>query len=80
MHAVHVGAGDDDDLVVAQAVETALDVERGMERVELLVFVDDFFREAVGVSDAFDERIVSCVSHACPTTFKIPARDDDDRE
>ena len=49
VHAVHVGVGRDDDLVVAQAVEAVLDVERGLEKVELLVLVDDFFREAVGV-------------------------------
>ncbi len=49
VHAVHVGVGGDDDPVVAQAVEALLDVQGGLEEVELFVLVDDFFREAVGV-------------------------------
>ena len=49
VHAVDVGVGGDDDLVVAQAVEAVLDVERGLEEVEFLVLVDDFLGEAVGV-------------------------------
>jgi hypothetical protein len=49
VHAVHVGVGGDDDLVVAQAVEAVLDVQRGLEEVKLLVLVDDLLGEAVGV-------------------------------
>src|SRR4030095_9457427 len=49
VHAVHVGVGGDDDLVVAQPVEPFLDIQRGLEEVKLLVLVDDFFREAVSV-------------------------------
>ena len=41
VHAVHVGVGGDDDLVVAQFVEVVLDVQRVLEEVKLLVLVDD---------------------------------------
>ena len=49
MHAVDVGIGGDDDLVVAQPIEALLDVERGLEQVKFLVLVDDLLGEAVGV-------------------------------
>ena len=49
VHAVHVGVGGDDDLVVAQAVEAVLNIESGLEEVKLLVLVDDLLGEAVGV-------------------------------
>jgi hypothetical protein len=42
VHAVHVGIGGDHDLVVAQAVEVFLDLER-VGGGKLLVLVDDFF-------------------------------------
>ena len=49
VHAVHVGIGGDDDAVVAQSVEAVLDVERGLQQVELLVFVDDLLGQAEAV-------------------------------
>ena len=49
MHAVHVGIGSHDDLVVAQSVEPVLDVERGLQEVELLIFVDHLFGQSEAV-------------------------------
>ena len=49
VHAVHVGIGSHDDLVVAQPVQTVLNVERGLQEVELLIFVDHFFRQPEAV-------------------------------
>lgn len=41
VHAVDVGVGRDDDLVVAQAVHALLDIQRALEEVEFLVLVDN---------------------------------------
>ena len=49
VHAVHVGIGGDDDAVVAQSVQAVLDVERGLQQVELLVLVDDLLGQAEAV-------------------------------
>jgi hypothetical protein len=49
VHAVHIGIGGDDDAVVAQAVHAVLDVERGLDQVELLVLVHHLLGEAVAV-------------------------------
>ena len=46
VHAVDVGIGGDDHVVVAQAVEAVLDVERGLQKIELLVFVDNLACQA----------------------------------
>ena len=58
MHAVDVGVGSDDDLVVAQPVEPVLDVEGSLQEVELLVLVDDLLRQPKGV-----ERLASQAEH-----------------
>jgi hypothetical protein len=44
VHTVHIRIGGDDDLVVAQAIHAVLDVERGLDQVELLVLVHHFLR------------------------------------
>ncbi len=49
MHAVVVGIGCYDDLVVAQAIEAVLDIECGLQEIELLVLVHHFLRELVAV-------------------------------
>ena len=49
MHAVDVGIGRDDDLVVAQTVDAVLDAEGAHDVVELLVLVDRLAPHAVGV-------------------------------
>ena len=49
VHAIHVGIRGDHDFVVAQAVEAFLDVQRRLEKMKLLVLVDHFLREPVGV-------------------------------
>ena len=49
VHAVHVGIGRHDDLVVAQSVQPVLDVERGLQEVELLIFIDNLFRQSEAV-------------------------------
>ena len=49
VHAVHVGIRRNHDFVVTQAVEAFLDVQRGLQQVKFLVFVDHFLREPVSV-------------------------------
>ena len=49
VHAVHVGVGSDDDLVVTQVLHILLDVERRLQEVELLVLVNHLLREPVAV-------------------------------
>ena len=49
VHAVHIGVGGDDDLVVTQVLHVLLDVERRLQEVELLVLVDHLLREPVAV-------------------------------
>ena len=49
VHAVDIGIGGHDDLVIAQRVETVLDVESCLQEVELLVLIDHFLRQAIGV-------------------------------
>ena len=56
MHAVDIGIGGDDDVVVAQVVQRVLDVEGGLEGVQLLVFVDHLLCLAVGVHGLASQR------------------------
>lgn len=56
VHAVDVGISGDDHIVVAQAFETLLDVERSLEEVEFLVFIYHFAGHAVGVEGFAAER------------------------
>ena len=49
MHPVDVGVRRDNDLVVTKAVESVLDVEGGLQQVELLVLIDHFFGQAVAI-------------------------------
>ena len=49
MHAVDIGIGGDDDLVVAQVIHVLLDVQRRLKEVELLVLVDHLLRQSVAV-------------------------------
>ena len=43
VHAVDIGIGSHDHLVIAQCVESVLDVKGCLQEVELLVFVDHLF-------------------------------------
>ena len=45
VHAIDVGIGGDDDSVIAQVFNAVLDVERGLEQGELLVFIHDLARQ-----------------------------------
>ena len=45
VHAVDIGIGSHDDLVVTQGVETLFYVESGLEEVKLLVLVDHLLGE-----------------------------------
>ena len=49
MHAIDVGIGCDDHLLVAQRIEALLNVEGALQAVELIVLVDDFLAQAEGV-------------------------------
>ena len=49
VHAVDIGIGGDDDLVVAQVIHVLLDVQRRLKEVELLVLVDHLLRQSVAV-------------------------------
>ena len=46
VHAVNIGIGSHDDLVVTQGVQTFLDVEGCLQQVELLVLIDHLLGEA----------------------------------
>ena len=56
MHTVDIGIGGDDDIVVAQAVDSLLDVEGGLEEVELLVLVDHLAGHPEGVEGLTAQR------------------------
>ena len=49
VHAIDVGVGGEDDLLIAEVIDGVLDIERVLEEIEFLVFVDDLFGEAEGV-------------------------------
>ena len=45
VHAVDISIRSHDDLIISEGVETFLDVEGGLQQVELLVLVDHLFRQ-----------------------------------
>ena len=49
MHAVHIGIGSDNHLVVSELIESFFDIERRLQAVELLVFIHHFLGEAIRV-------------------------------
>ena len=49
VHAVDIGIGGDDDVVVAQVLNVLVDVQGGLQQVELLVLVAHFLGHAQAV-------------------------------
>jgi len=49
VHAVDIGIGSHDNLVVAQVVESLLDIEGGLKQVKLLVLIDHLLRQSEAV-------------------------------
>ena len=47
VHTIHIGIGGNYHLVVAQGVETILNVERSLKQIELLVLVDHLLGQSV---------------------------------
>jgi hypothetical protein len=58
VHAVDIGIGGDDDLVVSQSVEAVLNVECSLQQIELLVLIDHLFCQAETV-----ERLAAQAEH-----------------
>ena len=46
MHAINIGIGCHDDLVVSQCVETIFNVKSSLEEIKLLVFIYDLLGES----------------------------------
>ena len=49
MHAIDIGISRNHDVVIAEAIKPILNIERVLQQVELLVFVNDFFAQTKGV-------------------------------
>ena len=49
MHPIVIGIGGDDDAVVAQPIETILDVESSLQEVKFLILIDDLLALPVAV-------------------------------
>ena len=47
MHTVNIGIRGDDNLVVAQIIHILVDIERRLQKVELLILVDHLLRQTV---------------------------------
>ena len=49
MHTIVIGIGSDDDAVVAQSIESVLNVECRLQEVKLLILIDDLLALPVAV-------------------------------
>ena len=58
VHAVHIGIGGDDDVVVAQVLNVLVDVQGGLQEVELLVLITHFLGHSQAV-----ERLAAQAEH-----------------
>ena len=58
VHAVNIGIGGDDDIVVAQVLDVLVDVQGGLQEVELLVLVAHFLGHSQAV-----ERLTTQAEH-----------------
>ena len=47
VHTVNIGIRGDDNLVVAQIIHILVDIERRLQKVELLILVDHLLRQTV---------------------------------
>ena len=83
VHAVHIGVGGDDHLVVTQVLHVLLDVERRLQEVELLVLVDHLLREPVTVQRLAPQREDRLRAHVARggdrTRGRVALRNEDHR-
>ena len=83
VHAVHIGVGGDDHLVVTQVLHVLLDVERRLQEVELLVLVDHLLREPVTVQRLAPQREDRLRTHVARggdrTRGRVALRNEDHR-
>ena len=49
MHAIHIGIGSNNDIVVAQVLQTVFNVEGMLKKIEFFVLVDDLLGQAKGI-------------------------------
>ena len=49
MHTIVIGIGSDDDAVVAQSIESILDVECRLQEIKFLILIDDLLALPVAV-------------------------------
>ena len=49
MHAVNIGIGGNNNLVIAQRVKSVFDVQRFLQEVELFILVDHFLCQSIRV-------------------------------
>ena len=83
MHAVDIGIGGDNHLVVAQVVHILLDIERSLKQVELLVLVDHLFGQPVAVERLAAQRKDGLRAHVAAlgdrTRGRVALGDEDHR-
>ena len=61
MHTIVIGIGSDDDAVVAQSIESVLNVECRLQEVKLLILIDDLLALPVaveGLSSQAEDRLI----------------------
>ena len=56
VHSVDIGIGSHDDLVVAQVVETILNVEGSLKKVELLILIHHLFAQTIAIQRLASQR------------------------
>ena len=49
VHPVHIGIGRDNHFVITQSIQSIFNIQSRLQEVELLVFIHDFFREAITI-------------------------------
>ena len=49
VHTVHIGIGGNNHFVITQSFDTVFNVQRGLQQVELFVFINHFFGQSVRV-------------------------------
>ena len=56
MHAVHIGIGGHDYLIISESVQAILDIQGRLQKVELLVLIHHLLGESEGVEGFASER------------------------
>ena len=49
VHAIHIGIGRNDHLVITESIQAILDVQSGLQQVELLVLIHNLLGQAIAI-------------------------------